>query len=184
MVGVVFVVRPPFLFGFGAPASTYDHGAVVAGSAALASAVFAAIAMLFLRRVSPGESAEAIALHFSLTAFVAHAALASFLWQGFDGRSLPAMLGAGVCAGGAQVAMTRAYGLDRAARVSGIGYLQVVLAAALGTLVLHEPLPPAGVVGVLLVLGGGVLLTATGAAEAGEPARMSDTGPISPRVDA
>jgi drug/metabolite transporter (DMT)-like permease len=42
--------------------------------------------------------------------------------------------------------------------VSGFGYLQVVVAASLGALVLHEPLRGTALLGISLVVGGGAFL--------------------------
>ena len=147
-----------------------------AGSAALlgvgsavAGATCAAIAMLQLRRLGAHESAEGVSLHFAKWA-----AVAMFL-VGLGRQVVPSLadLGvlvvAGLCGGAAQVSMTKAYGLDKAARVGAVGYSGVVMSQLLGVLVFADvpsvwQLGGAGLVilsGVVLV--GGAMLEARGA---------------------
>lgn len=155
--GVVLIVRPSFLFG-----GTHALGgaALVPAGVALVAAVFSAFAMMSLRRVSAGLSAEAIVVHFSLTGTAAMGLVALG-----SGAPLPSptdalpMLGAGLCAGFAQLAMTRAYSLQQATRVSGVGYLAVPISALLGAALLHEWPAKLAVVGMALVVAGGVLIT-------------------------
>ena len=113
-------------------------GAIVAIAAAISGALFSCIAMLFLRRLGGRESAEGVSLHF--LAWSAGAMLA----MGVGRHVLPtpaaaaSLLLAGVSGGLAQIFMTRAYGLDKAARVGAISYLGVVLSQLFGVLALHE----------------------------------------------
>jgi len=171
MTGVVLIAHPTLLFGelrrvaYVADPSrdlvTY-RAALVPCMVALVGAFLSALAMLSLRIASAGESPEAVAAHYSVVAFVVHAALAVRLADLPSLRAVPFMVLAGVTAGAAQVAMTRSYRLERAARVSGIGYLQVVVGASLGALVLREPLSLSAVCGIGLVMAGGGLLTLLG----------------------
>ena len=80
-------------------------------------------------------------------------------------RDLACMVLAGVCAGFAQLAMTRAYTLESAARVSGLSYLSVVASAVLGVVFLGEVPSPTATIGMLLVIAGGVLVTTRARAE-------------------
>jgi drug/metabolite transporter (DMT)-like permease len=85
-----------------------------------------AMAMIWLRRIGPGESHEAVVLHFSLTGLVTMLLLALPAWRWPDARGLWYLLGAGVGGGGAQLAMTRAYALQRAAPVTALGTLGIL----------------------------------------------------------
>ncbi|MFI5308502.1 MAG: EamA family transporter, partial [Polyangiales bacterium] len=69
---------------------------------------------------------------------------------------------AGLCAGLAQLSMTRAYALEQAARVSSVGYLSVVASALLGALALHEWPTTQGVLGMCLVVAGGLVIAIAG----------------------
>lgn len=151
--GVVLVVRPSFLFG-GA-----SHGGGVYAAVAVLSALLSSIAMMLLRRVGQTESAEAIAVHFSLFAALVLAIVAAFDFRVPTARDAAFMIAAGVCAGFAQIAMTRAYALEQAARVSAMSYLAVVASALLGALALGERPPLVAILGMALVVAGGVVVT-------------------------
>jgi drug/metabolite transporter (DMT)-like permease len=163
--GVIFIVRPTFIFGGGE-----EHGLGVAGPsatmttiAAVCAACASSIAMMLLRRVGQTESAEVIAFHFSIFAAVTMTIIASFHLRVPSTRDALCMLGAGVCAGLGQLGMTRAYALEHAARVSGMGYLSVVASALLGALLLGEHPTSTAILGMGLVIAGGLLVTLRGA---------------------
>jgi drug/metabolite transporter (DMT)-like permease len=85
-----------------------------------------AMAMIWLRRIGPNESHEAVVLHFSLTGLVTMLLLALPAWRWPDRQGALYLLGAGLGGGGAQLAMTRAYSLQTAARVTALGTLGIV----------------------------------------------------------
>lgn len=162
LTGVLFVVRPSFLFG-GAPAiGAGAHAGPSAGATAavaLLAALSTSIAMTLLRRAGQKESAEAIALHFSLFAAGAMTlvSLADFRLPTLRDGAL--MIAAGACAGVAQLAMTRAYALEQAARVSAMSYLSVVATALVGGAALGERPTATAALGMSLVVVGGVVST-------------------------
>jgi drug/metabolite transporter (DMT)-like permease len=171
LAGVVLVVKPAFVFGAGAHVLPGSAGAgpsahTTAAVAALAAAL-TSIAMMLLRRVGQSESAEAIALHFSLFAAGTLTLLSLFDPRLPSGRDFLLMVVAGLCAGLGQLAMTRAYTLERAARVSGMSYLAVVASAVLGAIALGEVPTVTALVGMVLVIGGGLLVTFTRDTRAG-----------------
>lgn len=133
--------------------------ALVGVGAAIAGATCSAIAMTQLRRLGPFESAEGVSLHFAQWG-----AVAMFL-AGLGRHVLPSprellvLSLAGLCGGAAQVAMTKAYGLDKAARVGAVGYSGVVMSQLLGVLLFAE-LPTARQLGgaALVVVSGVVLV--------------------------
>jgi len=157
--GVVLVLHPSFAF-HDAPGAVGPSSAATAGFAVLA-AFIASIAMMLLRRLGPTETAEAISVHFSLFAAAALGLLALTDLRMPTLRDAGFMVGAGVCAGFAQIAMTRAYSLERAARVSGMSYLSVVASALLGAAVLHERPTLGAILGMALVVSGGLVVTLT-----------------------
>jgi drug/metabolite transporter (DMT)-like permease len=163
---VVLVVQPGFLFG--AASAPAHAGAAIAGPSASATvfvAVFAAlstsIALMLLRRVGQTEAAEVISFHFSLFATATLTVLASFDLRLPSARDAAAMIAAGLCAGFGQLAMTRAYSLESAARVGGMSYLSVVVSALLGAAALGERPDAIAVIGMGLVIGGGLLSLGT-----------------------
>ena len=157
--GVVLVVHPSFAFRE-ADVPGGLSSAATAGLAVLA-AFLASIAMMLLRRAGPTETSEAIALHFAVFAAGALGLLSLTDLRMPTPRDAAFMVAAGVFAGFGQIALTRAYSLGRAARVSGISYLSVVASALLGAALLHEEPTLGAAVGMALVVCGGVVVTLT-----------------------
>ena len=134
-----------------------DHRAPVV------AALFSAFAMMTLRKLQKGENPESIVVHFSAVAAVVMGVIALFTAPGLPPKeSVPPMLATGLAAGMGQMFMTRAYSLARAARVSAIGYLAIVVSAALGSLALHEPLSTHATLGMCLVIAAGLLIGVLG----------------------
>ena len=155
--GIVLIVHPSFSWQ-GSPSSSGPSAATTA-AVAVSAAFFASIAMMMLRRVGRTENPEAIAVHFSLFAGVVMTGLSLFDLRLPTLRDAGLMIAAGVCAGFGQLALTRAYTLELAARVSGMGYLAVVTSALLGAIVLGERPSLAAIAGMALVVLGGLVVT-------------------------
>jgi drug/metabolite transporter (DMT)-like permease len=119
--------------------ASFSHGYGLSGFvAAVIGAFCSAVAMIFLRRLGPRESAEGVSLHFAIWATVVTFVVGLPWFRVPSFGALVSLVVAGFTGGAAQVAMTKAYGLDKAARVSAIGYSGVVISQILGVLVLHE----------------------------------------------
>ncbi|MBK6529665.1 MAG: DMT family transporter [Deltaproteobacteria bacterium] len=149
--GVVLVERPGL------------RGGGFAGLVALGAGCAGALAMINLRRLS-GETPEAVVVHFSATAaailgalslrwFVAHGAPPSVGWQDLAG-----VLAMGATATLGQLAITRAYALDKAAGVGAAGWIQVVIALAIDAVVFGRRPEGTVLAGIALLLGSGALL--------------------------
>lgn len=154
--GVVLILHPSFAW----PSSIATSGPsprATAGFAVLA-AFFSSIAMMMLRRVGRTENPEAIAIHFSVFAGTVMMLLSLLDLRMPTLRDAGFIVAAGVCAGFAQLALTRAYTLEHAARVSGMGYLAVVASAVLGAFVLGEVPSLGAVAGMMLVVAGGLVV--------------------------
>jgi drug/metabolite transporter (DMT)-like permease len=162
--GVVLILRPTFLFGDVGAHVSRDAMLFPAGIAVLAS-ISSSFAMMMLRRVGKTENPEAIAAHFSLTAAVACFLLALPSLEMPSRVDLLTMVATGLCAGCAQIAMTRAYSMEHAARVSPFGYLSVVVSAALGAAFLHEWPGVLALGGMALVILAGTVVTVAGVRE-------------------
>ena len=146
--GIVLLVRPSFTI------------AAPVAAVATAGAFFYALAMIWLRRIGPAESHEAVVLHFSLVALGTMLLLALPTWTWPDGRSGLYLLGAGLGGGGAQLAMTRAYSLHRAAPVTALSTLGVVFTWLLALPVFPERPSTHQIAGTILVLAATVLIGA------------------------
>jgi drug/metabolite transporter (DMT)-like permease len=151
--GVFLVLRPAILFG----GDALGAGSMKTAVLAVLAATFSAFAMIALRRVGPHESAEAVSAHFSLTATAVFAVLSIPYLSMPSAKDALYMLLAGLSAGLAQLSMTRAYSLARAARVASIGYLTVVVSAIYGAAALGEWPHPLALFGMALVICGGLI---------------------------
>jgi drug/metabolite transporter (DMT)-like permease len=138
--GIVLLVRPSFTL------------AAPVAAVATAGAFCYALAMIWLRRIGPGESHEAVVLHFSLVALASMLVIALPSWTWPDTRSTLYLLGAGLGGGGAQLAMTRAYSLQRAAPVAALSALGAVFTYLLALPLFPERPAPSQLAGSLLVL--------------------------------
>lgn len=149
----------------------------IAGDTALVAtlgAVFSAFAMMWLRRIGAGgtrASPEAVALHFSLVASAAMIALSIPVWRTPDAGGLALLIGTGLAGGLAQLAMTRAYALDNAARIGALGYVGVALSHVLAAAWLGEVPSTRQVLGAALVTAAGLWLASQALRDARRPAR-------------
>ncbi len=128
---------------------------------ATAGAFFYALAMIWLRRIGPGESHEAIVLHFSLVGLAAMVALAIPFWQWPDARGGLFLLGAGLGGGGGQLAMTRAYAIRRAAPVTALSNLGIVFTYPMALPLFPSRPTPWQLAGSLLVIAATVLVASS-----------------------
>jgi drug/metabolite transporter (DMT)-like permease len=145
--------------------SQYQAGGIrafFALGAGILGALFSCIAMMFLRQLSSRESAEGVSLHFLLFASLANFVVGLPLAKVPSLDALLSLIGAGIFGGIAQVAMTKAYGLDRAARVGALGYSGVVMAQVLGVTFLHEIPTGRQLVGASLVILSGAFVLLSG----------------------
>jgi drug/metabolite transporter (DMT)-like permease len=150
--GIALVAKPTF--------STAGQ-LVIIGSA---TAVSSALAMVSLRRIGPNESSEAIVFHFACVGFVVMTLASAPVWRTPGLHDALVLLVAGLSAGLAQIAMTRAYALDHAARVSALAYSGVVFTRLLAIVAFGEVPNATQAIGSLLVIGSGVLLAVRGVA--------------------
>lgn len=149
--GVLLVERPGL------------RGDGLAGLVALGAGAASALAMVSLRRLS-GETPEAVVVHFSAVACAVMGA-ASALWCAAHGlppiptgREALGLVMMGVTATAGQLAITRAYALDKAARVGAAGWAQVALALGVDAAVFRRLPDGATLAGIALLLASGALL--------------------------
>lgn len=128
-------------------------------AAATAGAVAFALAMIWLRKIGPGETAEAVVLHFSLTACATMLAISIPVWVVPDRRGLLLLAATGLTGGLGQVAMTRAYALDGATRITTLSYLGIAFTYLLQVPVFGDPLGPMQLLGAGLIMAAGWFIT-------------------------
>jgi drug/metabolite transporter (DMT)-like permease len=144
--GVAVLLQPSFQTG------------AAAAMAAWFSAITFSFAVIWMRRIAATETSESIALHVTLFAgvtmfLISLPTLRMPSNEQLGYLALPALTG-----GLAQIAMTRAYALDNAARLSAISFVGVVFTYALESVTLQRPLTPQQIVGALIVCAAGLLV--------------------------
>ena len=151
--GVALVLQPSF------------ESAIGVAMIATLGAFLYSIALISLRRLGGGETHEAVVFHFSCVALATMTALAIPGWRTPTPHGLLWLVATGITGGLAQLAMTRAYSLDRAARVSTLTFLGIVFTHLLAIPIFGEHPGWSQAMGTVLVMGAGVLLVRSVKAE-------------------
>lgn len=155
LTGVVLVVRPSFLF-------STDHGHAldpIGVALALSASVLSAAAYVSVRALRKTDEPLVVVFWFALVATPASLPPVLSDLQAPSLHELALLVGIGVAVQGAQLLMTRALHREPAGRVAAVGYLQVVYAFLLGTLLFAEPLSPLAIAGAALVISGALIAT-------------------------
>jgi len=153
--GVVLVVRPAFLFS-----SDVGHALDPIGVAlALSASVLSAAAYVSVRALRKTDEPLVVVFWFALVATPASLPPVLADLRAPSLYELALLIGIGVAVQGAQLLMTRALHREPAGRVAAVGYLQVVYAFLLGTILFGEPLTPLAIAGAALVIGGALIAT-------------------------
>jgi drug/metabolite transporter (DMT)-like permease len=144
--GILLVAQPSF--------KAAPHLVAAAAGAALT----ASMAMIWLRRIGPNESSEAIVFHFLCVGFAVMLLASLPVWRAPTARDAFWLGFMGTTGGLAQIAMTRAYALDNAARVSVMGFSSVAIMRLLAVPVFGEVPNLLQTTGSLLVIASGAVL--------------------------
>jgi drug/metabolite transporter (DMT)-like permease len=145
VAGIVLIQRPE------------AGGDRLAAALALGNALSTSVSMIGLNRLA-GVDARAVVTHFSgvATAFTVAFLLGSGGGVDYaplrDARTLALLLGVGLAATVGQLAMTRAFALGNASRVSVVALMQVVFALAFDLLFWRRAFGPLVVLGIALVV--------------------------------
>lgn len=141
-----------------APLLSYSGGTSLGALVALGHAVFSAIAMVFLRKMSGREHAVTITFYFSLT-FMACAALTAFLgWPALTSTQWVLIVLTGLFGVFAQILMTYSYRYAEASAIAPLDYSNMIMSVILGY-VFFGDIPSVSVwVGTPLVVGAGMII--------------------------
>ncbi len=152
LLGVVFIIKPSFLFGHGHSLDPF-YVAV-----ALAAAVFAGATLTTVKVLTRTEHPLVIVMYQSLVAIPVCLALGfeDWLWPTPVEMLLLLGLAGGMNLG--QYFMTRSFALEEAGRASAVGYMEIVFAAGWGVLFFSEYPDVAAALGALCVVSGTFLL--------------------------
>jgi drug/metabolite transporter (DMT)-like permease len=154
LVGVMIVLSPRLSVGAD-PASTRETlGAVLT----LGGAVFAALAQIFIRRLTMTEGTAAIVWWFSITSAALALLTLPFGWVMPALWEAVCLVSAGLLGGLGQILLTSAYRHAEAGLVAPFDYASMLLAVVIGYVVFSEV--PAGttLLGAAVIIAAGVLI--------------------------
>lgn len=148
-IGVLVIVGPE---------ARMASGATIGVMYALTSAALAAVAMIFLRRMSAHEHSTAIAFYFMLTAAVIGLFTLPFGWNMPTGPEGWVLIASGVAGGIGQLFLSFSYRYGEASLLAPFDYTAMIWAVLLGYFVFGE-LPMANVfIGAVIVISAGLLI--------------------------
>ena len=141
LIGIAFIVKP------GA-----EDLKLFASLVGISSGIFAACAMVSIRRISDTEPTPRIVFYFAALATLISAVPLFWFWKTPDLRTLAALVAAGVSATVGQLCLTQAYVCAPAARVGPFTYMAVIFSALLAWLIWGENPDRWFVLGSILVI--------------------------------
>ena len=149
----VLIVLAPRLEG---PAAT--PAAATGALLVLGGAFCAALAQVFIRKLTETEETAAIVFWFSLTATALSLLTLPFGWAPLSARDAAMLVGAGLLGGVGQICLTSAYRFADAGVVAPFSYASMLLALGIGLVVFGEVPRPSALLGAGLVVAGGALV--------------------------
>ena len=154
LLGVLFIAHPAFLFGANAaPASPLDIGIALMGALCSGSAY------TLVRKMRSTEHPLVIVFYLPLLSVPISLPFAIAEWRWPNAWEWVLLLGVGVTTQLAQVHMTRGLQLERTARATTTGYLQVAFAVVWGALILGEIPDVWTLAGAVTIIGSTLVLT-------------------------
>ncbi len=153
LVGVLIVLSPRLSLNASA-GSREAFGAMVV----LGSAMFAALAQVFVRKLVLIESTSAIVFYFSMTATVLSLATIPFGWVWPTGFEATLLVGCGILGGIGQIFLTSSYREADASLVAPFDYASMIFSLAIGYFIFAEVPTATMLTGAALVVTAGILI--------------------------
>jgi drug/metabolite transporter (DMT)-like permease len=154
LVGVLFIAHPALLFGANAAPANPFHIAV-----ALMGALCSGSAYTLVRKMRSTEHPLVIVFYLPLLSVPISLPFALAEWRWPDAWEWLLLVGVGVTTQLAQVNMTRGLQLERTARATTTGYLQVAFAVVWGAVLLGEIPDVWTLAGAVTIIGSTLVLT-------------------------
>ena len=140
---------------------TFSGANAHAGFIGLASGFFAACAYVNVKKLGDaGETAWRVVFYFAVAGTVGSVLTQGVVEREFhpvNGGNIALLLGLGVAATFAQLAMTRAYHRGNTLVVGAFAYSTVIFASLAGIFIFDERLPPVAWVGMAIIIASGLL---------------------------
>ena len=128
---------------------------------ALGSGFFAALSYMYVRELRKTDSPATVVFWFALFSIAGSLIQSAPDLLNLDSKTIAALVGVGIGAGGGQVGITMAYHKANAAWVSAFSYITVLVATFYGFVLFNESLAFADWLGGILIVGSGVTLIFT-----------------------
>lgn len=155
-VGVLIIMSPRLTLFSGGVANA--GGATLGAFAALAACVFAAIAMLLVRKLVATERSATVVLYFSLNSSLIGLLTLPFGWVMPTPGEFAFLVGAGLCGGVAQILLTESYRHAEMSVVAPFEYASLIFSVAIGWFVFADPPTLTMLVGGAIVVGSGLFI--------------------------
>ncbi|MER0237622.1 DMT family transporter [Fulvimarina sp. MAC8] len=154
LVGVAVVTVPSLTVGAEGLSGPHVAGIV----ACLIGSVFAAVAMIQVRKLAQTEKTATIVLYFMLAATIISAFSAPFGWIMPSTSQAIFLLLAGILGGVGQLLLTAAYRYADTSTVAPFEYSSLILAIAIGALVFGEAINVSTLIGGAIVIAAGIFI--------------------------
>jgi drug/metabolite transporter (DMT)-like permease len=148
LTGVLLITRPAFLFGGAASGIDPWHALIALGGAMFSGSAYATI------RQMPKERPEVVVLYLPLMSVPMSLPFIATNWHMPTRAEWLLLIGIGVATQLAQTSMTRGLQVEKTARATMVGYVQIIFAGAWGALLFGESITAWTIVGALIVLAG------------------------------
>jgi drug/metabolite transporter (DMT)-like permease len=148
LLGVLLITRPAFLFGGAASGIHPVHALIALGGAAFSGSAYATI------RQMPTERPEVVVFYLPLMSVPMSLPFIATNWVLPTGGEWLVLIGIGVATQLAQTSMTKGLQVEKTARATMVGYVQIIFAGAWGALLFNEAITLWTVVGAMIVLTG------------------------------
>jgi drug/metabolite transporter (DMT)-like permease len=148
LLGVLLITRPAFLFGGAASDIHPVHALIALGGAAFSGSAYATI------RQMPTERPEVVVFYLPLMSVPMSLPFIATNWVLPTGGEWLVLIGIGVATQLAQTSMTKGLQVEKTARATMVGYVQIIFAGAWGALLFNEAITLWTVVGAMIVLTG------------------------------
>ncbi|MBI1417066.1 MAG: EamA family transporter [Limimaricola sp.] len=154
LVGVMIVLTPRFSITAGPIGVEEKLGAIVV----LTSALFGALAQVFVRKLVVTESTAAIVFWFSVNAALLSLLTLFWGWVWPTPAEATMLVLAGLCGGLGQALLTSSYRLADASVIAPFEYTSMLLAIGSGFFVFNEVPTPSMLSGAAIIIAAGVLI--------------------------
>jgi drug/metabolite transporter (DMT)-like permease len=177
MAGVLVVLSPRLQLDPAAADTRETLGAVLV----LLSAVCAALAQVFVRKLVQTETVSAIVFYFSITATLLSLLTLPWGWTVPSGQVLAMLICAGLLGGVGQILLTTSYRHAAASLIAPFEYASMLLAIIVGYTVFGEVPGAATLAGAVMVVTAGILIIWRERQLGLERARQRKAGPSQPQ---